>query len=382
LKRIPSLDGYRAISIFLVIANHLWQEGEVRYGWHSVLGGFLDGGLGVFIFFVISGYLITKLLLTEHDRRGSFSLSRFYYRRFFRIIPPLYCYILFVFLTAPLSGLHVDLREVLTALTFTRNLVPYSHEFMFEHFWSLCIEEQFYLLWPIALLLTLRWRGRGGAVHLAVALIIIAPIFRLSTYPLIHDRVFRAFVNGLLPGHIDALMFGCWGAVAEGTATFESLYRRMSSFAWLLPLWLFGGSLALNIKFGNWYRLSIGDTLDGLAVIFMLLWSIRNSRSFAGRVLNWRPIIHIGLISYSIYIWQTYFLHPENPTVFGRLPWNLICIWAAAELSWQTVERLSRVVRERRERSWNRQFTRRENNHCVRELKSAADPMVSMEPDH
>ncbi|HEX4311213.1 MAG TPA: acyltransferase [Acidobacteriaceae bacterium] len=346
------MDGYRALSIFLVIANHSWQEGEVRYGWHSVWGNFLDGGVGVFIFFVISGYLITKLLLNEHDRYGKFSLRRFYYRRFFRIGPPLYAYILFIAITGSLTGLHADKRELFTALTFTRNLDFHSHEFMFGHFWSLCIEEQFYLLWPIALLLALRWSGRAGATRLAVLLLVIAPVFRLATFPLVHDQPFRARIDGLLPGHMDALMFGCWACLAEGSAKFENLYQRVNNFAWLPPLWFFGISAILRVMFGNKYTLSMGYTLDGLCLVFMLLWSIRNSQTKLGRLLNWRPIAHIGVISYSVYIWQTYFLHPQNPIPLARFPWNLICILGIAELSWQTVERLSRLMRDRGERKW------------------------------
>jgi peptidoglycan/LPS O-acetylase OafA/YrhL len=340
----------------MVIAGHMWLAGMARYGWHSVWGGFLDGGLGVFIFFVISGYLITKLLLSDYDHYGRFSLKRFYYRRFFRIVPPLYTYVLFVVLTGPLSGLHARPIEVLTALTFTRNLDFHSHQFMFEHFWSLCIEEQFYLIWPVTLLFALHRRGRLGATKVAITLIVLAPLYRLTTYPLIHSQPVRHFFDGFLPGHMDALMFGCWASLAKGSVAYENLYRHVSRFAWFLPLWLFGISLSLTILLGNKYRLAFGETLDGFAVMFMLLWGIRNSESVVGRLLNSRLIVHIGVISYSIYIWQTYFLHPENGTVFARFPWSLLCIFAAAEFSWQTVERLSRIVRDRGERGWGRAF--------------------------
>ena len=346
----------------MVIAGHMWNAGEARYGWHATWGGFLDGARGVFIFFVISGYLITKLLLREYDRRGTYSLGRFYYRRFFRIVPPLYLYIFFVVVTVPLSGLHVQPVEVLTASTFTRNLVFPTHRFLagpfgyghfvFEHFWSLCIEEQFYLCWPLMLLFVLRRSGRSGATRLAVILILAAPIYRLATYPLIHDLEVRHFADGLLLGHMDALMFGCIAALAEGLTALESAYLIARRFAWLAPIWFFGISAALTVAFGNRYQLSIGDTLDGVAVLTMMLWAIRNSASLMGRVLNWRPVVHIGVISYSIYIWQTYFLHHDNPTIFGRFPWNLICILGAAELSWQTIERLSRFARDWGERCW------------------------------
>jgi peptidoglycan/LPS O-acetylase OafA/YrhL len=228
---------------------------------------------------------------------------------------------------------------------------PFEH-FMFQHFWSLCIEEQFYLCWPLALLVVLQRSGRSGTIRLAITLILAAPIYRVAMYPLVHDHLARTFFYYLLPGQMDALMFGCLAALAEGLTAFEGAYLFVSKFAWLAPIWFFGISAALTIVFGTRYRLSIGETLDGVAVLTMMLWAIRNTTSFIGRVLNWRPVVHIGVISYSVYIWQTYFLHNENLTIFGRFPWNLICILGAAELSWQTVERFSRFVRDWGEHRW------------------------------
>jgi peptidoglycan/LPS O-acetylase OafA/YrhL len=330
MKRIPSLDGFRALSIFMVVASHIWNAGESRYGWHSFWGGFLDGVRGVSIFFVISGYLITKLLLVEYDRRATYSLGRFYYRRFFRIVPPLYVYILFVVVSAPLSGLRVQPLDVLTASTFTRNLVFPTHNliahglvfkhFMFEHFWSLVLEEQFYLCWPLALLFVLRHFGRIGAIRLATGLILFGPIYRIAIHVLIHDTLIQKFAAGLLPGYMDGLMFGCLAAVAEGSSAFENAYAVGTGFVWFMPIWFFGISAALTIAFGGDYRLTIGQTADGVAVVMMLLWTVRNSTSFIGRVLNWGPVVHVGLISYSLYIWQTYFFIMTMRLYLGDCP--------------------------------------------------------------
>lgn len=356
MKRIPSLDGLRAVSISFVIASHLLLTAHTRDGLSSRWAKWIDGGNGVFIFFVISGYLITKLLMREFDRKQDISLRRFYFRRFFRIVPPLYLYILFVVVSVPLSGIHTDTRSVLTAMTFTRNLDLHARGFEFEHFWSLCIEEQFYLLWPVCLLLALRRKGRTGAIRVTILLILLAPAYRLATFPLIHNQPLRHYVDGLLPGYMDSLMFGCWAALAEGRRTFERLYAGVARFVWFLPIWFLGISQWLFVRFGNEYRLSIGQTFNGLAIVVMLLWVVRNSDSFAGKILNWPPIVHYGVISYSVYIWQTYFLHVGNDTRFGRIPVNLLCIFICAEFSWQTVERLSRWVRDRLEttldRSW------------------------------
>ena len=153
-RHIPSLDGLRALSVLLVIVlhtllrNHLYNQIPFVY---RLVG---NGSLGVFIFFVISGYLITTLLLREREKTGTISLKSFYIRRAFRILPPLYLYILFLAVlgaTGHLPGM--NRRELITALTLTRNYVPHVSLWAMEHFWSLCIEEQFYLLWPTVLVL-------------------------------------------------------------------------------------------------------------------------------------------------------------------------------------------------------------------------------------
>jgi peptidoglycan/LPS O-acetylase OafA/YrhL len=347
LKRIPSIDGFRAFSIALVIAAHVLNGIEARRhvnSWWRLVG---NGTYGVFIFFVISGYLITSLLLREYEERSSINLGRFYYRRALRIIPPLYFYIAFVVVSGQLSGLHPSPVELLTALTFTRNLDFHSHQFMFEHFWSLCIEEQFYLLWPVVLFVTLIQKGKTKAESLSLALIFVAPVFRIASFVFINNQLKRHFVYMLLPGQMDALMFGCWAALGQGHLRWERIYSRVEKYVWILPVWFLLVSNYLRMRWGPSYALTIGETLDGICVVFTLMWCIRNPKTDAGRLLNWHPIVHIGLISYSVYIWQTWFLHPDNHTRLATMPWSLLLILGIAEFSWHVVERSSRVVRDR-----------------------------------
>lgn len=218
---------------------------------------------------------------------------------------------------------------------------------MFEHFWSLCIEEQFYLLWPVVLFVTLIRKGRTTAESLALALIFLAPVFRIASFVLVNNQLERHFIYMMLPGQMDALMFGCWAALGQGHVRWEGIYSRVEKYVWSLPVWFLLISNYLRIRWGPSYVLTIGETLDGICVALTLMWCIRNPRSRAGRLLNWHPIAHIGLISYSVYIWQTWFLHPDNHTGLAKLPWSLLLILAIAEFSWQVIERTSRVVRDR-----------------------------------
>src|ERR1700728_1401265 len=178
-RSIPSLDGLRAISILLVVVAH---SSENFSRWIKLpLGTYLlFGHLGVSVFFVISGFLITSLLLKEWNATGTVGLKRFYVRRAFRIFPPFYLY-LGIILVLVLAGVfHTSLRAFFFAAIYCTDyyLGPGSWFVGLQHIWSLSVEEQFYLLWPAALLLL----GKRKAVYLAGFLILISPLLRGVTY--------------------------------------------------------------------------------------------------------------------------------------------------------------------------------------------------------
>lgn len=160
--RIPSLDGIRAISILMVCYGHL--SGTRNFPVSITAYGRWCGDvahLGVLVFFVISGFLITTLLMSERETTGAISLKRFYLRRIVRIFPAFYAFIL-VMAIATLSGaVHLTGRDFAYVLTYTVNVEP-NRALQIGHLWSLSIEEQFYLLWPLTLL-ALRIFGLLGA---------------------------------------------------------------------------------------------------------------------------------------------------------------------------------------------------------------------------
>ena len=136
--------------------------------------------LGVSVFFVISGFLITSLLLKELDATGTIAIKRFYLRRAFRIFPPFYFYLAIVFVLAVVGLFPTPLRAFFFAATYTSDyyLGPGSGSGGLQHLWSLSVEEQFYLLWPAALLLL----GKRRAIYLAWFLILVSPLSRTVTY--------------------------------------------------------------------------------------------------------------------------------------------------------------------------------------------------------
>ncbi len=161
MKRIPSLDGLRAISISLVVVGH-WAE--LRY--HSdVAGAFAN--LGVRIFFIISGYLITTLLLKEHARTSTIELREFYVRRAYRILPAAMVFMLpvFVIFWRELSWYHMA-----AAALYLANF-DFSHPWFLGHLWSLSVEEQFYFLWPGVLK---KWHRHQVAILVGVVVVCAA----------------------------------------------------------------------------------------------------------------------------------------------------------------------------------------------------------------
>ena len=161
IARIPSLDGLRTLSIFLVIALHTIQRYAINHTVSTVWYGIFNGSTGVLIFFVISGYLITRLLLNEHQKSGSISLRGFYLRRAMRILPPLYVYVAVLLILGWAGRLAITKLDIVSALFFFHNYAP-SSMWALEHFWSLSTEEQFYLIWPCILLYCLRRPGLAG----------------------------------------------------------------------------------------------------------------------------------------------------------------------------------------------------------------------------
>ncbi len=358
LARIPSLDGLRTLSIFLVLALHTIQHlnltHHVSLAWYAIF----DGGTGVFIFFVISGYLITSLLLNEHQKRGSISMRGFYLRRAMRILPPLYAYVAVLLLLGWAGRLAIYHLDIVSALFFFHNYAP-SRMWSLEHFWSLSIEEQFYFFWPVILLYCLKKRGFAGRVtasRIALAVIVASPVIRVLSF-----QTANRYIHDGVGFHMraDSLMYGCVLALLQGTPGFERIYA-FATRVWWIPPAVIVVSDCIGARFQNYWQFPFGYTICGAAIAFFLLWCVRNPASAVGRILNARPIVHLGVLSYSIYLWQTLFLHHDNVTIFGPslhlltiFPFSWLAILLVAEMSFHLVEQPSLRLRNRAIRSFH-----------------------------
>ncbi len=327
---IPTLDGWRAISIILVLLNHTRFDVST-----PMLGSFLGrlseyGAAGVNIFFAISGVLICGRLLQEEQDHGSISLRNFYVRRAFRILPPALLYLLTIAILSPL--LAVTRLEWFSALFFFRNYVytnalPPTHWFT-GHFWSLAVEEHFYLLLPGILVLFPKKRvlALGALTCAIVGWRIWLVRHSSSTLGLRTDTV------------LDALLIAAIVAIAANNEQLGALFRR-----YLTPpttVFLLAVYVALLLM-----RVPFNLVLRGTVLPLLLLSTALQPHHLIGRILESALLRWIGRLSYSLYLWQELFFcdkwwHGALPLgMLEKWPFKIVSLLACACVSYYFLER-------------------------------------------
>jgi len=337
-RSIPSLDGLRACSVSIVIISHFWaylpgEENRFPFVQLSWLGK-----SGVDIFFVISGFLITGLLVKEWNANSKISLRRFYFRRFFRIFPPFYVFLGVMAILCAAGIVPIKASGFVSSTTYTSNYWG-APNWILSHTWSLSLEEQFYLLWPPCMALL----GKRKSLYVALALIALSPALRLLTY--LVAPPLRGLEGTMLHTRLDMLMFGCAMALLWESSYFHKRVERflhpvLFAFASLYIVVL---APILSARFMGWYDWPVGYTLRGLLISLVVLYVVKKPESLTGKFLNLAAMRHLGVISYSVYLWQQPFMGG-----FAGLspPWNIAPALGAAELSHWLVERPSFRLRD------------------------------------
>lgn len=346
--RIPSLDGFRAISILMVLYGHLGGTRNYPTAAVGIFGRWLGdlGHLGVLVFFVISGFLITTLLMGERAKTGTISLKQFYLRRVLRIFPAFYVLILALLLATWLRWIDLGERDFLFATTYTVNYYP-DHPWQIGHLWSLSIEEQFYLLWPLALLV-LRERR---ALILAIAAIFAAPLLRAAIREyILHVNPHSVLADmSIFPAMFDYIATGCALALLRPWLLTRNWYLRLTASRWLLllvPL-----IFLINRMDGYTLAMLVGSPILNICIALLIESCTRHERTLAGRFLNWKPVAALGVLSYSLYLWQQPFLDRHSDAWTDAFPQNLVFAFAAALLSYFVVERAFLGLRNRLRRT-------------------------------
>jgi peptidoglycan/LPS O-acetylase OafA/YrhL len=295
-KRIPSLDGIRAFAIATVVLCHIQQRFSFgRYGLPPI-----DG---VELFFVLSGFLITSLLLREQERFGSIRLFSFYGRRASRVLPPMMAYLAVVSLVCVLTSAAIPWRSILGSALLISGVYPHNISVLTDQLWSLGVEEQFYLIWPLLLIWSLRRGGKRAAALTCMVLIAASPFIRVSL-TFLHWQLFEHRQGYILPGRMDSLFAGCLVALGIGSPRFEAAFHKLCRIWWVAPLFFCIVSPLLRFFLGNIYTFTAGYTVESLCAAFFMVWVIRRPQTLIGRVLNSRPAVFLGVTSYSLYLYH------------------------------------------------------------------------------
>ena len=321
--KIPSLDGLRAISICLVLVAHL--QGTSGFPIRTL--PFMTGYFGVRVFFVISGFLITTLLLTEQDQHGRISLRNFYIRRVLRIFPAFYAFLAIVGVLVATEWAQVEKNDLLHALTYTTNY-HYPVGWIVRHTWSLAVEEQFYLLWPAVL----AFAGVRRGFFVALATIAIVPILRILTLQWVHiPGEYFGFQFHLTA---DALATGCLLAISRKWLGSQHRYLAFLR-GWLFPLVPVLAVLPMFLTDRPRLLGLFGVPLMNVAIAV----TIDRVTRLPVRFLNSAPLRFIGVLSYSLYIWQQVFLNHDSTSWVCAFPQNVVLALGAACASYYVIEK-------------------------------------------
>jgi peptidoglycan/LPS O-acetylase OafA/YrhL len=328
--RIPSLDGMRALSIGLVLLAHVrGTRHSPDLAWVGTFGDI--GNLGVRIFFVLSGFLITLLLYREFDCTGRISLVGFLRRRAFRIVPAFAAYVGALAMATAAGILVVDSEDFVSAMTFTMNFEA-NRSWYVGHLWSLSVEEQFYVCWPMLLVVV----GRSRMIWVAIAALGMGPLSRVGLYVFFPE--YRWAVGEALPTVVDALACGGLLAALHERLAASHLYLRWlrSKAVAATPL----AVIALNAGAAHIaLSYTVGQTLLNGLIALMLHRVMLFPNSLVGRVLNAGPVAAVGTLSYSLYLWQQPFLNRASNLFIAAFPLNIVFAVGAALLSYHFVER-------------------------------------------
>jgi peptidoglycan/LPS O-acetylase OafA/YrhL len=337
-NRIPSLDGIRALAIAFVLIGHSRVSLYLpRFLWIP------DDVFGVWVFFVLSGFLITWLMLKEESRTGSISLLGFYRRRAFRILPVCWLFLLVVSLLWWSGVYHLRSIDILRPLTFSFSLTGSDahRSWITLHTWSLTIEEHFYLIWPIAFIMLAGKKRRLIAVSL---ILLVIPIVRIWIYS--YHSASKLYWVPTIVGQGDFIGWGCFLALLS--YHYHALVLKVIHWRPLI-----GRIIALLVirwspaYFSQVFRHHDGfadmevSSIIAIAITYLIASFMEIRTGVIFKFLNWKPVTWIGVLSYSLYIWQQMFLGmsgSDGRRIWERWPLNIICLFVIACCSYYFVE--------------------------------------------
>ncbi|HUA13891.1 MAG TPA: acyltransferase [Verrucomicrobiae bacterium] len=335
---LPTLDGWRTVAILAVIIDHV-----VAYEFHTDSSVLMSvtriGPNGVSLFFAISGFLICSRLLEEHEATGRISLSGFYIRRASRILPPAMTYLIIIGILGLTGWILVSPLEWWSCVFFFRNYLPrgaitsgwggYT-----IHYWSLAVEEHFYLIWPTLLVLSGPKKSRWVAGGLAL----VVACWRSWDF---RHQIFASHVPGVLfasrtDTRLDGLLMGCLAALLLADSRWRERFLR------IMRPWMWAACVAVYLGLQILFRRHYYTLFESVLLAVIVATTVLRPETWVARLLELSWMRWIGRLSYSLYLWQQFFLEPgaKSPlSQLQRFPVNLVLLFAVAALSYRFVER-------------------------------------------
>jgi len=295
---IPGLDGIRAIAVLIVLIAHVGFS-------HIVPGGF-----GVTVFFFISGFLITRLLLAESEKKGGIGLKDFYIRRFLRLLPALYLMLVLTWIFMLFVGTSPTWGEAVGAFTYTMNyhyaylgIYPVDTKMApWDHLWSLAVEEHFYLMFPLLLLFVKKNWAKAFKIGLAICCIVLG--WRLFSHHILYLP--HEYTYATTESRLDSIMYGCLLSLGLHVWPQHMSWKKLVG---ALPLALGFGCLAFAFiyrtdAFRETFRYSLQGIGLSLIVLNLMFWPKMKVfvRMLENKVMQW-----IGRVSYGVYLWHVPF---------------------------------------------------------------------------
>lgn len=318
MKYIKGYDGLRAISILFVLCTHLGSYlllPSIEYFQVRVFR-LISGDTGVNIFFALSGFLITRILIKK-KKKEQLNLTNFYIRRFLRLVPPLVVFFSVIAYLMAKDYIKSSVIAFAYSFFYLYNFVP-EHFYIRElaHTWSLALEEQFYLTWPlIVLLFNRKWK-------VVIAYMVIIACVGFVFFYNSSSEGFNAY-RWFIPA-VGSIMFGCLFSIY-----LPKINPIIALILYLFPLYCPTSTLKFSFL------------VQAMAVSIMLVWIYRNQDSVLVRVLSVPLLVYIGKISYGLYVYQGLFLRnaPGGDLWFQSFPVNIVLTFIIAILSYRYLEK-------------------------------------------
>ena len=344
-KYIKGFNGLRAVSILLVLITHLGFLDSLAQTYSLFaqrVEPLINGIAGVNIFFALSGFLITRILLLEKQKHDNISLGHFYIRRFLRLFPPLIIYTISIFILAKLHLIEKSSQiGVIFSILYIYNFIPnkfYTSEL--GHTWSLGVEEQFYLVWPFIV----NYFRQFGTIIFSILIIILCLLANLYLYNLsisYHHKLYflkdifklsRWFIPAVAP-IIVGTIFSYGGIIYQNT--FKKIFENnryliiISLLFYLSPLYLFSSVLIFSY------------IIQSAGISILLLWILYNQNSIVVNIFEFKPLEYVGKISYGIYIYHGLFIRtgPGGNLWIQKYPINVLLTFGVAIISFEFVEK-------------------------------------------